>query len=487
MQEYDGFESTAYMCANMKNANDIAGFEYLDVSKVTDMKFMFRGYGLGSTKVDTKINSVPDVSSWNTSNVRDMNHMFESYGQYSSELNQAPICAHVDDSEVWDLSNITDMSNMFQYYGQYAKNLNVVPDVSNWDFSSNLQDVNLSGLFQFYAAGKITTKTIISVVPNVSEWKTNKVTNMENIFYTYGANSSGKLEFLDLSSFTVNSSTRVFKMFTSMPLHSFSLGPGWFGPSMADAGLRNVTWYKPDGTELFPADIPGDTRLTEKTTYTDTKPAPPVEWTPMTAASGDAKHSVINFYPAFNDAKEIEGYEFGVYNNGEVVRIAPTTMQDIYNELESLEDKTLYYKKTDASAQALKCYTEINKPWNEVFSKSTEEKGKADGYYTDFINNYVVFEIYTAELGKKVDEYFGEYWDSRKRTPDNSPTVNKVSYRDFWSCYFRLFSEESNFTWGSYKDDQQCWCCNPKNNKWTMAEISAENNGVVLAKEFGTS
>ncbi|MDO5328789.1 MAG: DUF1542 domain-containing protein [Coriobacteriia bacterium] len=259
MQEYDGFESTAYMCHYMTNAEDIVGFEYLDVSNVVDMRYMFQNYGSNS-----QISSVPDVSGWKTSNVQFMNSMFSSYGKNSSKLNQAPKCAHVDDSQVWDLSKIKYMSNMFQYYGQFAKNLNVAPDVSGWDFSSNAEGVTMMNLFKNFASGDNSIATKISTLPNVSSWKTDKVSSMNNMFAFYGRFSSGKLESLDLSSFTVSSKTNVTGMLSDMPLHSFSLGPGWFGRSMKDAGLEDKKWYKSDGTELTPADIPGDTPLTEK-------------------------------------------------------------------------------------------------------------------------------------------------------------------------------------------------------------------------------
>ena len=68
------------------NLNDI------DVSKVTDMSFLFTGY-----KDDLYI----DISLWNVSNVKNMAGMFFNCYYFNSDLSK------------WDVSNVYNMSNMF--------------------------------------------------------------------------------------------------------------------------------------------------------------------------------------------------------------------------------------------------------------------------------------------------------------------------------------------------------------------------------------
>ena len=83
-----------------------------DVSKVTNMEFMFYGCR----------NFNQDISSWNVSNVTNTNGMFfmcESFNQ---------------DISTWDVSNVTNMGYMFYE----CKNFN--QDISSWDVS-NVKDM----------------------------------------------------------------------------------------------------------------------------------------------------------------------------------------------------------------------------------------------------------------------------------------------------------------------------------------------------------
>ena len=61
----------------------------IDVSKVTDMSYMF---------ADSEFDG--DISEWDVSNVKRMDYMF-AYSQFKGDISK------------WDVSKVTDMSHMF--------------------------------------------------------------------------------------------------------------------------------------------------------------------------------------------------------------------------------------------------------------------------------------------------------------------------------------------------------------------------------------
>ena len=68
------------------------------------------------------LNSLPDISKWDTSNVKDMSNMFS--GCYS--LDSLP------DISKWNTSNVEDMSGMFDG----CESLKSLPDISKWNTSN---------------------------------------------------------------------------------------------------------------------------------------------------------------------------------------------------------------------------------------------------------------------------------------------------------------------------------------------------------------
>ncbi|MCQ2398940.1 MAG: BspA family leucine-rich repeat surface protein, partial [Clostridia bacterium] len=126
IQDLKGLTSTAFMLAGMINADNITGAEYLDVSNVVSMFFMFERFGSNSTT----LNTVPNVSEWDTSKVTDMSCMFENFGQSSSTLNAVPNVSE------WDTALVKNMRAMFSRYGFSSTELTAVPNVSNWKIVS---------------------------------------------------------------------------------------------------------------------------------------------------------------------------------------------------------------------------------------------------------------------------------------------------------------------------------------------------------------
>ena len=83
-----------------------------DVSKVTDMSYLFSGKHLFNH----------DISRWDVSKVKNMSHMFSMAWSFDKPLNN------------WDVSNVTNMSKMFYLCCTFNKPLN------NW-VVSNVRDM----------------------------------------------------------------------------------------------------------------------------------------------------------------------------------------------------------------------------------------------------------------------------------------------------------------------------------------------------------
>ena len=113
-----------------------------DTSKVTDMSYMFY-----------KANAFnQDISNWDTSNVTIMYAMFENANAFNRDISN------------WDVSKVTDMSNMF--YEAHAFNR----DISRWNFSS-VTNMNMNNMFDEATAfidGENSTKFCNRLITNYS-------------------------------------------------------------------------------------------------------------------------------------------------------------------------------------------------------------------------------------------------------------------------------------------------------------------------------
>ena len=101
----------------------------IETNKIINMSHMF--YDCDS------LDSIPDISQWNTKDVIDMSFMF--YGFKS---------IHLIDISKWDIRNVTNMSSMFRY----CKSL---PDISKWD-TKNVKDMSC----MFDGCSKLSVKPV---------------------------------------------------------------------------------------------------------------------------------------------------------------------------------------------------------------------------------------------------------------------------------------------------------------------------------------
>lgn len=232
-----------------------------------------------------------------------------------------------------------------------------------------------------------------------------------------------------------------------------------------------------------------------------------LNWKPLQVQSGKGN---INFYPAFNKAEDVCGYEFAVKKGDQYTSIKntveyPITMSNIYRSLMdgSISDShTLYYTKINPNANDLKCYTVKDLLWTEIFIEIDEEHTV---YTEDFLNNYCNKGIYTAELGNLAEKQnnFGENWNVNDLT--KSPKINGVEYCSmkgdgFYGSYggFRggLLTKKSHHPWGSktyhhyYRKLERAYCLTINDNvlgqhrcSWSSYDLN-RSSAVVLTSVF---
>ena len=93
-----------------------------------------------------ELESLPDISLWDTSKVENINGMFA----------QCEKLSNIPDISKWDISKVTKISNLFFK----CKSLQYLPDISKWNIS---QLTDLKGIFK-------DCNSLINY-PDISKWK----------------------------------------------------------------------------------------------------------------------------------------------------------------------------------------------------------------------------------------------------------------------------------------------------------------------------
>ena len=162
-----------------KRVKYIIGLEDWDVSKVTNMKEMFRYCE----------NFNADLSKWDVSSVKDMKYMFSHCKNFNSDLSK------------WNVSNVEDMAYMFWN----CKNFNC--DLSNWNVSS------VTTMFAMFA-------DCDNFNSDLSNWN---VSSVEDMIYMF---KNCKKFDSDLSKWNVSSTENMGEMFSGC--QSLRKRPSWY-------------------------------------------------------------------------------------------------------------------------------------------------------------------------------------------------------------------------------------------------------------------
>ena len=128
---------------------ELLEIKLIGINNIIDASYMFSGCD--------SLNSLSNLSEWNTINITDMSYMF-SWCEYLISL---------PDISKWNTNKVTNMSCMF--WG--CKSLISIPDISKW-ITNNVKDMS----FMFSECESLKS------LPDISEWNTNNVIDMSSMF-----------------------------------------------------------------------------------------------------------------------------------------------------------------------------------------------------------------------------------------------------------------------------------------------------------------
>ena len=188
---------------NCSNLTDISALTDWNVSKVTDMSYMFDGC--------SNLTDLTALASWNVSNVRVMGSMFSGCSkltdltglaswEVSKVTNMREMfsgCSNLADITPltsWNVSKVTNMGSMFNW----CSSLTDLTALTNWDVS-NVTDMS----FMFNSCSSLTDLTALS------GWNVSNVTNMYGMF----SGCSNLTDLTALASWNVSNVTSMSSMF----------------------------------------------------------------------------------------------------------------------------------------------------------------------------------------------------------------------------------------------------------------------------------
>lgn len=214
--------STYYMFAadGLLNENNFKGYDTLNISKVTNMGFMFQGTGFTTL----------DLSKYNTSNVTNMNSLFASTSKLQKIIGN------------FNMDNVTDMGVMFS-----SSNVS--------DFSElNIADWNTSKVENMTSTFSGTKK--LKDFSFLKNWNVSSVTNLQRTFY--GASSAEEIpvEKWDVSKVkTFNNTFYGTSAVTNLPIENWDVSSGTdFSGTFWASGVKTVDlskWNTSNGTTFY--------------------------------------------------------------------------------------------------------------------------------------------------------------------------------------------------------------------------------------------
>ena len=166
---------------NIPIKNNILEIKIKGIQNITNMNCMFSGCSL--------LQSIPDISNWNTINVNNMSAIFFD----CSSLETLP------DISVLDTSNVKEMNSMFSG----CSSLDLLPDISQWN-TSNVH--NMSFIFSGCSS--------LQFIPEISKWDTSNVKDMNNMF----SGCSSLLFLSDISNWNISNVENMNNMFSGCSL-----------------------------------------------------------------------------------------------------------------------------------------------------------------------------------------------------------------------------------------------------------------------------
>jgi surface protein len=193
---WSSMESAFYGCTNLKiNATDAP-----DLSKVTDMSYMFFGAAAFNQ----------NISSWDVSKITNMNHMFYNASSFNQDISN------------WNVSNVTDMSGMFG-----ANHFN--QNIGKWNVSNvtNMSFMFISNSFFNQDIGSWNVSNVINMASmfsgassfnqDIGSWNVGNVTDMSEMFSTNSFNRN-------IGAWDVSKVTSMSSMFNQNKVFNQNIG-----------------------------------------------------------------------------------------------------------------------------------------------------------------------------------------------------------------------------------------------------------------------